>query len=116
MTPLHSAEARNRLLTRRAELERASELSLKTRRPVELDQQSVGRLSRVDAMQHQALAQAAERKRVVELQRIDAALLRLERGEYGECVGCGEEIAAARLELDPAATSCIACAREAATR
>ena len=34
---------------------------------VELDQQSVGRLSRMDAMQQQAMAQAQERSRQREL-------------------------------------------------
>ena len=93
-----------------AELRSASQDTAQTRKPVELDQQSVGRLSRMDALQGQAMAQASERQRVAELARIDAAVQRIDAGTYGDCLSCGEEIAPGRLEADPAASLCIACA------
>lgn len=102
--------ARARLTARRDELNKLSSNSAEDRDAVELDQQSVGRLSRVDAMQRQAMAQAQERSRVAELARLDQAMRRLEDGEYGWCLTCGEEIAAARLEVDPAAAVCVECA------
>lgn len=77
---------------------------------VELDQTSVGRLSRMDALQGQAMSQERKRRRDIELRRITAALGRIDAGEYGDCLDCGEPIAARRLELDPAATLCIECA------
>ena len=77
---------------------------------VELDQSSVGRLSRMDALQGQAMSQERDRRRRIELQKIAAALRRIEAGDYGFCVACGEQIATARLELDPAAPLCIDCA------
>ena len=80
---------------------------------VELDQSRVGRLSRMDAMQAQALSAATGQRREVELRRIAAALARLDAGEYGDCMHCGEPIAPARLEVDPAATLCIGCAGSA---
>ena len=80
------------------------------RAPVELDQQAVGRLSRMDALQVQAMALETSRRRAVELRRIAAALARIDEGEYGYCAECGEEIALRRLELAPAAPLCIACA------
>jgi len=61
-------------------------------------------------MQQQAMAQAAERARARDLQRIDAALRRIEDGEYGYCSECGEAIAEKRLAVDPMASLCIACA------
>ncbi|MQX35172.1 hypothetical protein GHC57_01425 [Roseospira navarrensis] len=73
----------------------------------------MGRLSRMDALQHQAMAQETERRRQVELKRIDAALERMKEGEYGLCVHCGESIATRRLEFDPAAPLCITCASAA---
>lgn len=79
-------------------------------RPVELDQTRVGRLSRMDALQTQAMAQETDRRRHHELSQIDAALRRLEDGSYGECLECGEPIAVKRLELDPSAPLCIDCA------
>ena len=67
---------------------------------VPLDQQSVGRLSRMDAMQRQAMAQATMRRRAAERLRIKAALDRLEDGEYGYCTDCGEDIARRRRTAD----------------
>ena len=77
---------------------------------VELDQTAVGRLSRMDAMQGQAMSKEAGRRRLQALQKIAAALRRLESGNYGFCLSCDEPIAAARLALDPAAPLCIDCA------
>lgn len=102
---------RRRLLARREELQLLSAGTAESRKPVELDQQSVGRLSRMDAMQVQAMAQETERRRAAELQRIEAALKRLDEGDYGYCINCGEPIAPKRLELDPTVPLCIDCAR-----
>lgn len=99
-----------RLLEMKAELLSLEEASEDGRRPVELDQTKVGRLSRMDALQGQAMALALDQRRKNEIQRIDSALARLEEGDYGYCVSCDEEIALKRLELDPATPTCIACA------
>ncbi len=99
-----------RLEALRAALEETSAQSAESRQPVELDQTAVGRISRMDAMQGQAMAVETERRRGVEIARIDAALARMAEGEYGFCVTCGEDIAVRRLELDPAAAVCITCA------
>ena len=103
-------KARTRLDNKRAELEAQSALASEARRPVELDQQSVGRLSRMDAMQQQAMAQAAERSRQREVTRIELAERRLREGEYGWCAECGEEIPDGRLAIDPMAEKCVHCA------
>ena len=78
---------------------------------VALDQQAVGRLSRMDALQNQAMAQATARLRGAERQRINAALKRIADGEYGYCATCGEDIAPARLNADPAIAVCAECMR-----
>lgn len=83
------------------------------RAPVMLDQSRVGRLSRMDALQVQAMAKAQERRRSSERQRIKAALERLAEGSWGLCTECGEAIAGARLDFDPTVALCIRCAREA---
>lgn len=94
-----------------AELHEDEGLGASDRATVTLDQQSVGRLSRMDAMQRQAMAAATHRRREVESQRLRAALARLAEGEYGYCQECGEAIAVGRLAHDPAAALCISCAR-----
>jgi DnaK suppressor protein len=97
-------------VTRIETLRAASETTAENRRPVELDQTSVGRLSRMDAMQVQAMALATERRRHEEARRVEAAIRRIDEGEYGYCIACGEEIAAKRLGVDPTVPTCIRCA------
>ncbi len=70
----------------------------------------MGRLSRMDALQGQAMSQETQRRRVQELHHIAAALQRIERNEFGECAHCGEMIAEGRLSINPAVTLCIVCA------
>ena len=101
---------RNRLLARRRELLDLVDSSADSRRPVELDQTRVGRLSRMDALQNQAMSMEAARRRRLELQRIEASLKRLEDGDYGYCVSCGKQIPLRRLELDPTLPTCVDCA------
>ena len=103
---------RARLIARREELIVEDRESAEGRAPVTLEQDSVGRLSRIDAMQVQAMALAQARRRQSERAAIDAALRRLDDDEYGYCLKCGEDIAPARLEHNPSVTTCIACARE----
>ena len=81
--------------------------------PVELDQARVGRLTRMDAMQQQAISHAAARLADLERQRIRSALSRMQSGDFGYCVICDEEIAEGRLRFDPSTLTCISCAKEA---
>ena len=104
---------KQRLLDRRKELEHVIEASAETNTEAELDQQRIGRLSRMDAMQQQAMEEETHRRRDQELARIEAALQRLEDDEYGFCTACEEAIAAKRLENDPATPLCIKCAARA---
>lgn len=87
-----------------------NELGREGQAVVSLDQQSVGRLSRMDALQNQAMAKAQQQLRDQQKQRLLAALRRIDEDEFGYCVDCGDEIAAKRLELDPAVIKCINCA------
>ncbi len=104
---------RRTLEEERGALAKASAATSEDRAPVELDQQSVGRLSRMDAIQVQAMAVATETRRQDRLQIIEAALQRLDGGEYGYCLGCDEDIPAKRLDIDPAVTRCVDCAGRA---
>jgi DnaK suppressor protein len=92
------------------ELLRLRETNTQDREAVQLDQQSVGRLSRMDAIQVQQMALAADRQRKVQISRIHRALKQLDNGDFGYCMACGNEIPDGRLEADPAAHLCVACA------
>lgn len=102
-----------KLKARRSQLLMLQDLTRADRNTVEHDQTTVGRLSRMHAIQEQATALATARQREQELARIEAALRRIADGEYGYCVVCGEEIDERRLDLDPSLASCIECARNA---
>ena len=104
---------KTRLQERRLEILAGKEAIKKGSASVELDQARVGRLSRMDAMQQQAISQASARLIDIELQRIMTALGRIESEEYGYCILCDEEIAEKRLQFDPSLLTCISCAQEA---
>jgi DnaK suppressor protein len=98
------------LIELRAELQNMDEAGEAAAQTVELDQTRMGRLSRMDALQAQAMSQAVNRRRAETLRGVESALQRLERGEYGECQECDETINPKRLEFDPTVRLCIACA------
>ncbi len=100
---------RTLLGVKRGELLALSDRASDSRKPVELDQQSVGRLSRQDALQQQAMAKAQEQLRRRDLARINRALQRVDEGTYGLCFECDEEIPEKRLEIDPVAELCLGC-------
>ena len=104
------ATFRNPLLQRLAELDEQDRISAKDRDPVTLDQESVGRLSRIDAMQVQAMALAQKRRRKAERAGIAAALQRIEEGEFVYCIECGDQIAEGRLRNNPTVIKCLECA------
>lgn len=99
-----------RIRARLEELKDQSALANESQSVVELDQQAVGRLSRMDALQNQAMAKAQQANRDIEARRLSAALIRIEDGEFGYCEDCGDEIPAGRLNLNLAASKCVTCA------
>ena len=101
---------RSLLLERKQALLKADETGGEAEQVVELDQARVGRLSRMDAMQAQAMSLETGRLRRLTLVKIDAALSRIEEGDFGACFECGEPINPKRLETDSTATLCINCA------
>lgn len=98
---------RARLLEARAELRAFKAMRDSSAATVELDQASVGRLSRMDALQQQAVAQDMRQRASQALARIGAAARRCDDGSYGDCLACGEPIDPRRLEVDPATPLCI---------
>ena len=101
---------KKKLLKLREELIHQSQSTEESTKAVELDQSRMGRLSRMDAMQSQAMAVESKRRREIQLQRIEAALKRIENKNYGLCVNCEDEINIERLEFDPTTFLCIECA------
>lgn len=110
MTEPATDHMRALLLSLREELQETDASGREASSVVELDQSRVGRLSRMDAMQAQAMSQASSRRRGESLRRIERALTRLDSGDFGVCIDCDEDINPKRLAFDPAAERCIRCA------
>lgn len=114
-TPDELSEAELATLTRTLrELEAALSAELEAGRSreatVDLDQTAVGRVSRIDAIQQQKMAQAEARRRELRLEQVQRALVAVEEGEYGQCRRCDEPIGVRRLTARPETPFCVPCA------
>ena len=106
---MDAKQAQKILLDEQKNLTDLRRQSKEARAPVVLDQQAVGRLSRMDAMQKQNIELATEQRRQQRLLVIDAALKRIDAGDFGFCVICDEAISPQRLAFDPAVACCVTC-------
>ena len=106
---MNQEKFRKLLLAEKEDILSLEESGQESTQTVELDQTTVGRLSRMDAMQQQQMALASERQKKIRLDVIDRALKRIDDGDYGYCTSCDEGIPEKRLELDPATAICVKC-------
>jgi DnaK suppressor protein len=63
----------------------------------------------VQSLSMENLQSSLQRTEIDELHLMEEALSRINRGEYGICIDCGEPISAKRLESFPYAARCIVC-------
>ena len=105
------SKAKQKLIEDFKILQALRETARASRAPVELDQQSVGRLSRMDALQKQNMELATEHRRQMRVKAIEAAIKRIDNGDFGYCLICDEKIAPQRIEFDPAISCCISCSQ-----
>ena len=110
--PINLAFFKDLLIQQRENLTQLENEAKQHTETVELDQTKMGRLSRMDALQKQAMSQENQRRRLRELARIHLALKRIDQDDFGFCEECGDNIAPARLNINPTATLCITCAEE----
>ncbi len=104
------AELREELERQLVRLERSMRVTEEAARPVQLDQTAVGRLSRMDAMQNQALTKNLQERELIKHALLIEALERLDAGTYGTCSECAGAIAFDRLFVYPEAPNCATCA------
>lgn len=91
------------------QIQSALEEAVRSAKPVKLDQQSVGRVSRIDAIQQQQMAAAGKRSMQLRLQQAKAALRAFDADEYGYCKRCEEPIGYPRLSARPETPFCLEC-------
>ena len=78
-------------------------------KPISLDN-SIGRLSRMDAINNKTINEKALRDKKKILQKLERAIERHEEGKLGKCLKCGDEIPFGRLKIMPYTTRCVKCA------
>lgn len=103
---------RNRLSLDLIKTNEAIEESRQASATVELDQSSVGRLSRMDALQQQAIAQGMTERLQLQKRKLEAALARIDSGSFGSCCACNEDLERQRLHADPCVLFCQPCIEE----
>lgn len=116
LNDLDTQHFKRALLELRSDLLAVEQSGQEAAQTVQLDQTTIGRVSRMDALQGQAMAKESQQRRTIQLQRIEASLQRMEKGIFGLCLRCGEDIHVKRLAFDPTAPLCIACASQGEKR
>ena len=102
-------QLRTMLINERQELENTSQTSDESRRPIALDQQRLGRLSRMDAIQQQEMTRAGRSTLELKRRQVEASLDGHTKGVYGQCRSCEEPIGYPRLRARPEAPFCLSC-------
>ncbi len=106
---------RPRIAARLAELEAALESTREDAEAISPDV-AIGRLSRLDSMQMQHMALGMRSRMREEIKQLRDAQQRIDRGRYGTCELCQQDIPLERLEFQLDATLCVPCLQQARRR
>lgn len=112
LSPDNLRDLQELLLLNKQKLEEQLEIAEAATQIVTLDQTSVGRISRMDAMQQQSMAVSTRAKATSSLREVIKALQRLADEDYGVCEKCDENIRLRRLMVQPEANYCLKCQDE----
>lgn len=113
LTAVQIADLQKQLTFLKSQLSDQLNAAEEDSQPVQLDQQLVGRLSRMDAMQQQQMAVASRQHVKDHLRGVMLALQAIESEDYGYCSDCAKSIGFARLSVRPEALLCLACQQAA---
>lgn len=109
LTPDELSSLKAALLELKSDIETTMRRSTDAAKPVTLDQQAIGRVSRIDAIQQQKMVEANRHRQKLRLAQVKQALDAMARDEYGECRRCDEFIGIARLRARPESPICLDC-------
>jgi DnaK suppressor protein len=108
-----NAEEKKRLKSKLEELIGTSEKEVieleKLAEPIS-PENSLGRISRMDAINNKSVVEAALRNKKNKLSKMKVALSKIDRDDFGTCIHCKRDIQPARLIIMPESSSCIYCA------
>ena len=109
LTPKQKQELLSVLLSNKTKLEQQLLDAESATGVVILDQSSVGRVSRVDAMQQQSMAVSTRAKAEASLRKVLKTLKRMDAEDFGYCGECDKPIQFNRLKVQPQASHCLKC-------
>lgn len=72
---------------------------------------SIGRISRMDAINNKSVTEAVLKQAEEKLQKLQNALSRVDNPEFGICVRCKNSIPIGRILIRPESTRCVNCAQ-----
>ncbi|MEP3388061.1 MAG: TraR/DksA C4-type zinc finger protein, partial [Reichenbachiella sp.] len=71
---------------------------------------SIGRVSRMDAINNKSINEASLRKAEEKLDKLKVALSKIDDNDFGICVRCKRPIPVGRIMLVPQSNKCVNCA------
>jgi DnaK suppressor protein len=108
MENVDSKKFKNLLLEKKERVQECLDSLQSSSKPVSLND-PIGRLSRMDAIQHQQMSLVSKKRAILTLTQIEAALKRIECDSYGICLSCDDEIVEKRLLARPEVSLCSQC-------
>lgn len=109
LTRTQQEELIGKLLSLRDDLRQQLDRIGESAKTVILDQQAFGRVSRMDALQQQGMAQAGKVQCEQQLRQVLRALADADSGDYGFCRNCDNPIGYERLKIQPGTPLCLDC-------
>lgn len=109
MTTQEKLDLKKRIVALIAEGEEEIKLLEEHVKPVS-PENSLGRISRMDAINNKGVAEASMRSKKAKLSKLKVALLHIEKEDFGICSNCKKSIQPARLMYMPESTQCVRCA------
>lgn len=79
-------------------------------KPVSLDN-SIGRISRMDAINNKSITESALRQAEAKLSKLNQAKDNIGKPDFGKCIKCKQPIPIGRILLMPESNKCVNCAR-----
>lgn len=109
MTNEQRSELKKLILQTKKDIKQEIEKLEEKVEPIEPDC-SLGRLTRLEAMQEKSINEAVLEKVKIRLKKIEFVINKIDSDEFGICSICEEEIPYGRLKIVPESTICIECA------
>ena len=110
MTPAERKILKKKIIEKIAETEKKVKGMEESSKPIS-PENSIGRVSRMDAINNKGVSDAALRNAKRQLNSLQLALTKVASPNFGNCSNCKKTIQPARLMFMPQSTLCVRCAR-----